>query len=347
MKIERENTRIKRFDDLIVPQEIKKKYLLSPETGDMVANFRNDIENIISGKDPRLLVIAGPCSIHDPKAACEYADRLMLLRKKFLDKIYIVMRVYFEKPRTTVGWKGLINDPDLDGSNNIEKGMCFARELLLQILGRELPTATEFLDPIIPQYIGDLVCWAAIGARTTESQTHREMASGLSMPVGFKNNTNGDIGVAVNAMLSATAKHSFLGINDDGQIRVVQTLGNMYNHLILRGGGGASNYDIKTVNHAIKLLKEKNTSENIMIDCSHANSNKDYSRQKDVWLHILKERAKGNSSLMGLMLESNIHEGNQAIQSNLQNLEYGVSVTDACINFSETEELMSQAYSIL
>lgn len=301
---------------------------------------REQSRAILRGEDKRLLVVAGPCSIHDPEAAMEYARRLARLAEETSDRYFVVMRVYFEKPRTTVGWKGLINDPKLDDSCDLAHGIALARQILVEIAGLGLPVATEFLDPIIPQYIGDMVSWAAIGARTTESQTHRELASGLSMPVGFKNGTDGGIQVAIDAMKSSRAPHSFLGIDQDGSTSIVKTHGNPDSHLVLRGGRTGVNYHPEQVDAACDSLRKAGLSPALMVDCSHANSGKDPLRQPDVWKSILEQRAAGRSEIIGAMLESNIHLGAQPLEDDPSKLKYGISITDACMSWEMTEELL-------
>ena len=342
-----ENIHIKSETVLITPEELKNEIPASQEVNHFIAESRQIVSNIVHKKDPRLLVVCGPCSIHDIKAAKEYAIKLKELHEQFKDTLYIVMRVYFEKPRTTVGWKGLINDPHMDDSFDIEFGLKQARELMLWIAELGLPIATEALDPISPQYIGDLFSWAAIGARTTESQTHREMASGLSMPVGFKNGTDGSLSTAVNAMQAASSGHRFMGINQQGQSALLHTSGNKDGHVILRGGGGKPNYDSLNVSLAEQALTKAGVAEILIIDCSHANSNKDYSLQPLVAKDVFHQIIKGNKSIIGIMLESNINEGNQSADLPKGELQYGVSVTDACINWNSTSQLLAEAASLL
>jgi 3-deoxy-7-phosphoheptulonate synthase len=332
---------------LMPPSELKAKLPLTPELEQKILNYRSQVKNILDFQDRRKFIVVGPCSIHDVKAAIEYAHRLKELSDRVSDKLLLIMRVYFEKPRTTVGWKGLINDPDLDDSFDVEKGMHIGRQLLLDITKIGLPTATEALDPIVPQYIGDLISWAAIGARTTESQTHREMASGLSMPVGFKNGTDGSIKVALNALQSAMQPHNFLGINQQGQVSVFQTTGNAYGHVILRGGEGKPNYDSVSVSEVETALKKAGMASRIVIDCSHGNSNKDYRLQPIVMESVIQQMANGNTSTVGLMLESHLSEGSQSIPADLSQLQYGVSVTDKCINWEETERIILAAHQKL
>jgi 3-deoxy-7-phosphoheptulonate synthase len=294
-----------------------------------------------------LLVIVGPCSIHDERAALEYATRLQGLCGELGERLYVIMRVYFEKPRTAVGWKGLINDPHLDGSFDIEGGIRKAREILLRITELGLPAATEMLDPIIPQYIADLVSWAAIGARTTESQTHRQMASGLSMPVGYKNGTDGSLQGALDAMSAARHAHSFLGIDDDGLTAIIDTRGNPWGHLILRGGRSGPNYDPAIIADAVAALRRAGLPAGLAVDCSHANSGRKFENQGKVWRSVLAQRAAGNRDLIGVMLESNLHEGSQALGDDPAQLRYGVSVTDECIGWEETESLLREGAALL
>jgi 3-deoxy-7-phosphoheptulonate synthase len=308
---------------------------------------RRRIEDILHGRSERFLVIVGPCSIHDPSQGIAYAKELAVLRDELHDQLEIVMRVYFEKPRTTVGWKGLINDPHLDDSFDVATGLRLARELLIEIARLGLPTATEFLEPITPQYIADTIVLGAIGARTTESPTHRQMASGLSMPVGFKNSTDGSLQAAIDAMIAAKAPHSFLGIDDSGGIAVVSTTGNPWGMLMLRGGRSGSNYSPEVMAEARTLMEKAGLQPRIVVDCSHANSGKDPARQALVWRDVLAQRAAGDRSIVGMMLESNIHAGNQAVQADRSKLAYGVSVTDACIGWEETEELLLEAHARL
>src|ERR1022692_4927600 len=302
---------------LRTPKALKTDLPLTAAASATVARGRETVTHILRQNDPRLLVVVGPCSIHDAKGALEYATRLGVLRKEFTSRMEIVMRVYFEKPRTTIGWKGLINDPHLDGSQDIESGLKIARKLLLDITGMGLPAATEFLDPIIPQYTADLITWAAIGARTTESQTHRELASGLSMPVGFKNATDGSMQIAVDAMCSARTSHSFLGIDQEGFTAVVRTTGNPDGHIVLRGGRQQTNYDAESIREAGTRLVESSLPPVLMVDCSHANSGKQPTRQEDVWHSLVEQRLAGTTSLIGILIESYLHEGNQPIPRNL------------------------------
>ena len=322
---------------LITPRQLKSGLPLTGAALGSVAHARQTIYSILDRKDPRLFVVVGPCSIHDVKAAMDYAERLKGLADEVKDTLYLVMRVYFEKPRTSVGWKGLINDPHMDDTFRIEEGLRTGRRLLLDIAALGLPTSTEALDPISPQYLQDIIAWSAIGARTTESQTHREMSSGLSSAVGFKNGTDGGLTVAINAMQSVNSPHRFLGINNEGQVSIVATKGNRYAHVVLRGGSSGPNYDSVHVSQCEMALKKGGVSSNIMIDCSHANSNKDPSVQSLVLKDVTHQILEGNQSIIGLMLESNINFGNQSIPKDLSELKYGVSVTDACIDWAETE----------
>src|SRR5690554_5473573 len=321
---------------LITPEKLKEKIPLTDKARKTVSEGRQVVRDILDGKDHRLFIVIGPCSIHDLKAAHEYADRLKALADELADTLYIVMRVYFEKPRTTVGWKGLINDPFLDDSFRIEDGLHIGRQLLLDLAEKGLPTATEALDPITPQYLQDLISWSAIGARTTESQTHRELASGLSCAVGFKNGTDGNLGVAINALQSTASPHRFMGINAEGQVSIVTTKGNQYGHVVLRGGNGKPNYDSVSVALCEKELEKAGIKPNIMIDCSHANSNKDPALQPLVMDNVANQIAEGNNSIVGLMVESHIGWGSQPINKDLSQLQYGVSITDACIDWDTT-----------
>lgn len=335
-----ENLNIGSQEILITPAALKSEMPVSDAATLTIAEGRKAVRNILDRKDNRLIVVIGPCSIHDPKAAMDYAHRLKALSKEVEDTLLIVMRVYFEKPRTTTGWKGLINDPHLNDTFEIEEGLHIGRKLLLDIAELGLPTATEALDPISPQYMQDLISWSAIGARTTESQTHREMASGLSSAVGFKNGTDGSLDVAINALKSVSAPHNFLGINHEGQVSVIATKGNSYGHVVLRGGDGKPNYDSVSVALCEEQLKKANILPNIMVDCSHANSNKDHNLQPLVADNIANQILEGNESIIGVMIESNIEEGNQKIPSDLSELTYGKSVTDACISWETTETLL-------
>lgn len=328
---------------LITPERLKAEFPLNQPLQKQVVSARHTIADIIAGRDPRLLVVCGPCSIHDPKAALEYADRFRQLAAEVSDSLYLVMRVYFEKPRTTVGWKGLINDPYMDGSFEVEEGLKLARKLLLSLVEKGIPLATEALDPNSPQFLGDLFSWSAIGARTTESQTHREMASGLSMPVGFKNGTDGSLSTAINAMRAAAMSHRFVGINQAGQVALLQTQGNPDGHVILRGGK-QPNYQAEHVASCEQSMAEAGLVAALMVDCSHGNSNKDYRRQPIVAREVMRQISEGNRSIIGLMLESHLFEGNQSAELEPAKRQYGVSVTDACIGWDETQNLLTELH---
>lgn len=323
---------------LMTPEELKKKIPMTEQAAQAVEKGREQIKNILDRKDPRLFVVVGPCSIHDVKAAREYGKRLKALALELQDTLVLVMRVYFEKPRTTVGWKGLINDPHLNDTFKVEEGLSLARQLLVDLAEMDMPLGTEALDPITPQYLQDLISWSAIGARTTESQTHREMSSGLSGPIGFKNGTDGGVKVSINAMKSASRAHRFLGINGSGQVAVIHTKGNPYGHVVLRGGEGRPNYDSVNVALCEGELKKAGLQENIMVDCSHANSNKDPALQPLVLKNVANQIIEGNKSIVGLMVESNLEWGSQNLSSDSKDLKYGVSITDACIDWKTTEE---------
>jgi len=331
-----EDVNIVAQDKLITPKELHEVLPVTQLAGEAVDQGRKAVRNILDGKDKRILVVVGPCSIHDTEAAIDYAKRLKTLADEVSETILIVMRVYFEKPRTTVGWKGLINDPHMDDSFSVEEGFHIARKLLIDISELGLPTSTEALDPISPQYIQDLISWSAIGARTTESQTHREMASGLSCAVGFKNGTDGGLTVAINALQSVANPHRFLGISGKGKVSVFHSAGNSYAHVVLRGGNGKPNYDSVSVQIAETELRDAGLVPNIMVDCSHANSNKNHDLQPLVLENVTNQIVEGNTSIMGVMIESNIGPGNQKIPKNLSDLTYGVSVTDACIDWDTT-----------
>lgn len=335
-----ENTNIDSLERLITPQQFKQQLPMTDDVRAHIEKSRKTLRDILDRKDKRIIVIVGPCSVHDTKAALEYAERLVTLADQVKDQLFIVMRVYFEKPRTTVGWKGLINDPYLDGSFQIEKGMALGRDLMLRINELGLPIANEALDPISPQYMQDLISWSAIGARTTESQTHREMASGLSTPIGFKNGTDGSLDVAVNALQSASHGHSFLGIDTEGKVSIVHSSGNQYSHIVLRGGGGKPNYDSVNVRLTERELRAKNLPENVMVDCSHANSNKDPQLQPLVLDNIGQQILEGNQSIVGVMLESHLKAGNQTLTDDPSQLEYGQSITDGCIDWETTEDAL-------
>lgn len=340
MSAQTDNLNIASNEALLTPEHLKSELPLLGKTLDSVQKAREKIFSILDRKDSRLMVVVGPCSIHDTDAAIDYAKKLKELADKVSDTLYIVMRVYFEKPRTAIGWKGLINDPYLDDSFKIEDGLRKGRKLLLDIVDLGLPTSSEALDPISPQYLQDIIVWSAIGARTTESQTHREMSSGLSSSVGFKNGTDGGLMVAVNAMQSVSSPHRFLGINGEGQVSVVTTKGNPYAHVVLRGGSAGPNYDTVHVALCEQALEKGGVSQNIMIDCSHANSSKDPDVQPLVLKDITHQILEGNKSIIGVMLESNIFGGNQSIPKDLSELKYGVSVTDACMAWDTTEQAL-------
>lgn len=328
---------------LVAPRRLKEELPMTDISNKTVVEGREVVEGIIAGKDKRLLAIVGPCSIHDPVAAVDYARRLGELRKRIEDRIYVVMRVYFEKPRTTLGWRGLIFDPALNGTGDIARGLREARKLLLEITGMGLPAGSEILDSIVPQYITDLVSWASIGARTTESQNHREMASGLSMPVGFKNGTDGSLDSAINAMTSSLHPHNFIGIDPDGLTSVLRTTGNDAIHLILRGGKTGPNYYEENVEKAEEMLRREGLPRAIVVDCSHANSGKSHARQERVYQAFIDQRSRGKDSLVGFMLESNLFEGCQPIPRRLEDMKYGVSITDECIGWKQTEEILLDA----
>tara|TARA_Y100000589_G_scaffold72808_1_gene65802 strand:- start:1654 stop:2718 length:1065 start_codon:yes stop_codon:yes gene_type:complete len=328
---------------LIPPRQLHQDLPLDYTSANTVSNTRELIKNILHKNEARFLVIVGPCSIHDVEAAKEYSGYIKDLRQKYSDKLEIVMRVYFEKPRTTVGWKGMINDPHLDGSYDINTGLRRARGLLRSLASEGIPAATELLDPIVPQYIADLISWTAIGARTTESQTHREMASGLSMPIGFKNGTDGSVTTAINAMQSAARSHHFLGVNSDGFASIVNTTGNPDTHIVLRGGAQGPNFDNFHITKISSDLINNQLPQKVMIDCSHGNSNKDFRKQSNVLENISKQLKDGEKNILGVMLESHLREGNQKL--NLKtDLEYGKSITDACINIETTQDLLANLY---
>lgn len=331
------------IDDMIPVMsaaDLKARLPMTAAAHQTVVAGRAAVQRILRQEDPRLLVIVGPCSIHDLQAAREYAHRLRELSLELAEHLCIVMRVYFEKPRTTVGWKGLLYDPYLDGSDNMADGLCIARQLLLDINAMGLPAATEMLDPMTPPYYGDLITWAAIGARTTESQTHREMASGLSMPVGFKNSTEGNLQVAINAIQSARKPHTFLSVDHGGRPCVVRTTGNPWGHMVLRGGNRGPNYDKQSLEDAIVLLHRAGLEPVVMVDCSHANANKQHERQVQVWHDLLEQRSVGNHNLIGMMVESNLEPGAQQIPADRSQLRYGMSVTDACVGWDTTERML-------
>ena len=342
-----QDLRVAGFTRLQPPRKIKEELPMTESANRTVVQGRAAVQDILNQRDPRLLVVIGPCSLHDPKAALEYARKLADLSQELSDRMFIVMRTYFEKPRTTIGWKGLINDPRMDGSCEIEEGLRIARKLLIDINELGLAAGTEFLDPIVPQYIAELISWAAIGARTTESQTHREMASGLSMPVGFKNGTDGGLQIAIDAMAAARTPHSFVGIDQDGYTCIVRTTGNPSGHVVLRGGRSRGNYDPESIAEASAQLTSQRLPNVLMVDCSHANSGKQHARQEEVWKSIIEQRASGNGAIIGAMIESFLHEGNQPVPKNAGDIKYGISVTDACISWETTERMLRHGHSML
>ncbi|MGR8949851.1 MAG: 3-deoxy-7-phosphoheptulonate synthase [Gammaproteobacteria bacterium] len=333
-------------DRLATPEHLKHELPLDDKSRDAVSEARTTIKNILRGYDKRLLIVVGPCSIHDPKAALEYGEKLKQLAQLLSPTLFIVMRTYFEKPRTTVGWKGLINDPHLDDSFHIEEGIRIARKLMIDLSKLGLPLATEALDPVTPQYLQDLIAWSAIGARTTESQTHREIASGLSSPVGFKNATDGRLDVAINALKSVAKPHQFLGIDGAGQVSIVSTRGNSAAHIVLRGGDSGPNYSRDHIERCEKALTEAGLSPKIMVDCSHANASKQHERQKLVIEDIAAQIVAGNQSIIGLMIESNLKAGNQSLSGDPSKLEHGVSITDPCIDWETTTEVLKNLVSL-
>lgn len=342
-----DNLHVRELAPLTTPWVVKHHLPLTEAANATVYEAREVIKNVLQRKDSRFLAVVGPCSIHDPEAALEYARRLRGVRERYSDKLFILMRAYFEKPRTTVGWRGLINDPDLDGSFNMDKGLRIARELLLSINDLGVPIAVEMLDPISPQYISDLVGLGTIGARTTESQTHRAMASGLSMPIGYKNGTDGGVQVAVNAFLSARSPHSFLGVTPEGASCVVKTTGNPDGLVILRGSRQGPNYDAANVEDATTQMQAARLEPALMVDCSHANSGNDYTRQEAIWNSVLQNHLANQDAVLGMMVESNLHEGKQTISSDRSQMRYGVSVTDGCVSWETTERMLASAYEAL
>ena len=338
MALKTDDLRIIEMQELSTPEEVRKELAITNSSAKTIIDSRKTIENILDEKDDRVFVVVGPCSIHDPIAAMDYANKLKKISKEVSDNLFIIMRVYFEKPRTTVGWKGLINDPMLDGSFNINKGIRIGRKLLLDIVDLELPTGTEYLDLISPQYIADIISWGAIGARTTESQCHRELASGLSCPVGFKNGTDGNLQITFDAIKAASGAHHFLSVTKEGNSAIFSTSGNPYCHTILRGGTNKVNYDAKSIEEVSARLEKANLPQQIIVDCSHANSMKDHKKQMIVINDLAEQLSKGEKRIKGLMIESNIVEGNQNI--NDPNLVYGKSVTDACIGWEDTEKAL-------
>ncbi len=343
-----QDANVARITRLPAPTEYQTGLPMPESAANTVIKGRKEVSQILSGEDNRLLIIVGPCSLHDPKAGLEYAHRLKDLAGKYGDRLLIVMRVYFEKPRTTVGWKGLVYDPHLNGSFDIEHGLHIAREFLIEIAEIGLLAATEFVDTIAPQYFADLISWAAIGARTAESQTHRQMASGLSMPVGFKNGTGGSIQLAVDGVLAARAQHAFLGVDGDGRASVVVTNGNPNCHIVLRGGSRGSNYDARSVEEATALLNKANLKARLVVDCSHANSDKDHTLQPVAFRDVLNQRLSGNRAIAGMMLESNLGAGSQKLnEAKPEGLRYGISITDPCLGWEDTATLLSETYQAL
>jgi 3-deoxy-7-phosphoheptulonate synthase len=347
-----ENVNVVGIRSIVTPRELTARHPTTPAAKETVLAGRKAVRDILAGRDDRVLAVVGPCSVHDVDAACDYARRLLAVAKRVQSRIAVLMRVYFEKPRTIVGWKGLINDPHLDGTFDVSAGLTLARQLLLKINELGLPCGTELLEPITPQYIDDLIAWAAIGARTTESQTHRQMASGLSMPVGYKNSTDGTLQVAIDAFRSARYPHHFLGVDEEGRVAIVQTRGNQDGHIILRGGKGRTNYDPQTVREAAELLEAADLPRTLMVDCSHANSGKKHENQLLVFRNGIEQIAEaratgGRSPVVGLMLESNLAAGRQDVLRGREGLEYGVSITDACIGWDETERLLLDAHDRL
>jgi len=345
--IKTNNLKVSAITPIIAPSELRQVFPLSVKDRDFISKSREQIKDIISHRDRRLMVVVGPCSIHDPEAAKDYAKRLASLSKRVSDQLLLVMRVYFEKPRTTVGWKGLINDPDMNGTHQISKGLGIARGLLSWITAREIPVANEMLDPITPEYVADMISWGAIGARTTESQTHREMASGLSFPVGFKNGTDGNLQIAMDAMKAAQHPHNFLGINREGRASIIQTTGNPDVHMVLRGGARKTNYHAEDIAFVEESLKKNHLNPTIMVDCSHGNSNKDYIKQVGVLEDVIQQIVNGNTSISGVMIESFLSAGNQKVPADISELKYGVSITDACIDWDTTERILLDAHKQL
>lgn len=345
--IKTNNLKITAITPIIAPADLRQVFPLSDKDRSFVSKSREQIKEIIQRKDRRLMVVVGPCSIHDTEAAVEYAKRLSRLSKQVEDQLLLIMRVYFEKPRTTVGWKGLINDPDMDGTHLISKGLGIARGLLSRITALEVPVANEMLDPITPEYVADMISWGAIGARTTESQTHREMSSGLSFPVGFKNGTDGNLQIAIDAMKAAQHPHSFLGINREGRTSIIQTSGNPDVHIVLRGGSRKVNYHPEDIASTEDSLKKNSLLPTIMVDCSHGNSNKDYQKQPEVLESVVSQILAGNTSISGVMIESYLEAGNQKIPTDISQLKYGVSITDACIDWATTERILLDAHKQL
>ncbi|HZV81115.1 MAG TPA: 3-deoxy-7-phosphoheptulonate synthase, partial [Geobacteraceae bacterium] len=338
---------IKSITPIIAPADLRQVFPMNEGGSEFITSSRDQIKKILRGEDPRLMVVVGPCSIHDTKGAIEYAERLSALAAELSDQLFIIMRVYFEKPRTTVGWKGLINDPDMDGTHKISKGLGIARNLLCKMTELRLPVANEMLDPITPEYVTDMICWGAIGARTTESQTHRELASGLSFPIGFKNGTDGNLQIALDAMVSAKAPHSFLGINREGLTSIVQTTGNPDVHIVLRGSGKKPNYYPEDILKTEEMLAKSGLLPTIMVDCSHGNSEKNHEKQPAVLEAVVSQIEAGNRSISGVMIESYLESGNQSIPTDHSKLKYGVSITDKCIDWATTERILRESHARL
>lgn len=345
--IKTNNLKIKSITPIIAPADLRQVFPMNEGGSEFITESRDQIKKILRGEDKRLMVVVGPCSIHDPKGAIDYAESLAALSAELSDQLFIIMRVYFEKPRTTVGWKGLINDPDMDKSHKISKGLGIARALLCKITELRLPVANEMLDPITPEYLADMLCWGAIGARTTESQTHRELASGLSFPIGFKNGTDGNLQIAMDAMVAALHSHSFLGINREGLTSIVQTTGNPDVHIVLRGSGKKPNYQPEDIAKTEEMLAKGGLNPTIMVDCSHGNSEKNHEKQPAVLDAVISQIEEGNSSISGVMIESYLENGNQPLQADLSKLKYGISITDKCIDWQTTEKVLREAHARL
>lgn len=345
--IKTNNLKIKSITPIIAPTDLRQVFPLNEAGSEFIASSREQIKSILKGDDKRLMVVVGPCSIHDTQGAVEYAKRLSALAAELSDQLLLIMRVYFEKPRTTVGWKGLINDPDMDGSHKISKGLGIARSLLCKITELRLPVANEMLDPITPEYLADMICWGAIGARTTESQTHRELASGLSFPIGFKNGTDGNLQIAMDAMVAALHPHSFLGINREGLSSIVQTTGNPDVHIVLRGSGKKPNYSPEDIARTEEMLVKGGLFPTIMVDCSHGNSEKNHEKQPAVLDDVVTQIESGNRSISGVMIESYLEGGSQSISADRSALKYGVSITDKCIDWATTEQILRDAHARL
>ncbi|MBT1070467.1 3-deoxy-7-phosphoheptulonate synthase [Pelotalea chapellei] len=342
--IKTNNLKVSSITPIIAPGDLRQVFPLSEIDRQFISASREGIKNILQRRDSRLMVVVGPCSIHDPEAAIEYAKKVATLSHFVKDRLLLIMRVYFEKPRTTVGWKGLINDPDMNGTHLISKGLGIARGLLSRITNLRVPVANEMLDPITPEYVADMISWGAIGARTTESQTHREMSSGLSFPVGFKNGTDGNLQIAIDAMKAARHPHSFLGINREGRTSIIQTTGNPDVHIVLRGGSGKPNYHAEDIRTTEEMLRNNDLFPTIMVDCSHGNSSKDYQRQPEVLENVIQQIIDGNKSISGVMIESFLSAGNQKVPADITELQYGVSITDACIDWATTEKILLDAH---